>query len=120
VWFVLLDLECFNSFSNTTLLYFDLFQACKIIGLMVRHMSSTIFNYISRGHGVGIFTKAQGMGVYPENYHVLPAFRFTAYDNPVLYRQTFLFTKTQMAFRKVNQYMYIDPYNSIFKDNMNI
>jgi hypothetical protein len=33
-------------------------------------MSSTIFNYISRGHGVGIFTKAQGMGVYPENYHL--------------------------------------------------
>ena len=50
----------------------------------------------------------------------LPAFRFSAYDNPVLYRQTFLFTKTHMAFRKVNQYMCIDPYNSIFKDNMNI
>jgi hypothetical protein len=33
-------------------------------------MSSTIFNYISRGHGVGIFTMAQGMGVYPENYHL--------------------------------------------------
>jgi hypothetical protein len=28
------------------------------------------FNYISRGHGVGIFTMAQGMGVYPENYHL--------------------------------------------------
>ena len=33
-------------------------------------MSSTVFNYISRGHGVGIFTMAQGMGVYPENYHL--------------------------------------------------
>jgi hypothetical protein len=48
------------------------------------------------------------------------AFRFTAYDNPVLYRQTFLLIKTHMAFRKVNQYICIDPYNSIFKDNMNI
>jgi hypothetical protein len=32
----------------------------------------------------------------------------------------FLLTKTHMAFRKVNQYMCIDAYNSIFKDNMNI
>jgi hypothetical protein len=48
------------------------------------------------------------------------AFRFTAYDNPVLYRQTFLLIKTHMAFRKVNQYIFIDLYNSIFKDNMNI
>jgi len=37
---------------------------------MVRHMSSTVFNYISRGHGVGIFAKSEGIGVYPENYNL--------------------------------------------------
>lgn len=33
-------------------------------------MSTTVFNSISRGHGVGIFAKSEGMGVYPENYRL--------------------------------------------------
>lgn len=44
-----------------------LFQACTIIALMTRHMSSSTFSLVSRAHGVGIFSKSEGMGVYPEN-----------------------------------------------------
>ncbi|XP_076093005.1 uncharacterized protein LOC143064225 isoform X2 [Mytilus galloprovincialis] len=45
-------------------------KACTIIGLMIKHMSTEIFEYSSRGHGVGVFAKSDGMGVYPENANV--------------------------------------------------
>ena len=37
---------------------------------MVRHMSTDVFNHVARSHGVGIFAKSEGPGVYPENYRL--------------------------------------------------
>jgi hypothetical protein len=38
---------------STLLLHNLLFQACRVVGLMVKHMSTTVFNGIAKGHGVG-------------------------------------------------------------------
>jgi hypothetical protein len=37
---------------------------------MVKHMSTTVFNGIAKGHGVGLFAKSEGIGIYPENYNL--------------------------------------------------
>ena len=94
------------------------------ISIYLRILVSNAISISTNGHTIfvlcSVWRDHSFSFVCPFYSIVLPAFRFTAYDNPVLYRQTFLFTKTHMAFRKVNQYMCIDPYTSIFKDNMNI
>jgi hypothetical protein len=33
-------------------------------------MSTTVFNGIAKGHGVGLFAKSEGLGIYPENYNL--------------------------------------------------
>ncbi|XP_071156500.1 uncharacterized protein [Mytilus edulis] len=53
--------------ATTTVSDLALSKACTIIALMTRHMSSSTFSLVSRAHGVGIFSKSEGMGVYPEN-----------------------------------------------------
>ncbi|ESO86050.1 hypothetical protein LOTGIDRAFT_235629 [Lottia gigantea] len=45
-------------------------KAAHGISLMVRHMPTEVFNGVSRSHGLGIFTKAETMAAYPENYHL--------------------------------------------------
>ena len=37
---------------------------------MVKHMSTPVFNGIAKGHGVGLFAKSEGIGIYPENYNL--------------------------------------------------
>jgi hypothetical protein len=37
---------------------------------MVKHMSTTVFNGIAKGHGVGLFAKSEAIGIYPENYNL--------------------------------------------------
>ena len=37
---------------------------------MTRHMSSSIFCGLGKSHGVGIFAKSEGPGIYPENYNL--------------------------------------------------
>ncbi|CAC5372680.1 unnamed protein product [Mytilus coruscus] len=56
--------------ATTTVSDLALSKACTIIALMTRHMSSSTFSLVSRAHGVGIFAKSEGMGVYPENYNL--------------------------------------------------
>lgn len=45
-------------------------KAAHIVSLMVRHMPHDVFQGVTRSHGVGLFTKAETIGVYPENYHL--------------------------------------------------
>ena len=107
-------LSWFHALFNVTL-YFYLFTYSGVNAISISTDGHTVFFFVCsvwRDHSLSF--------VCPLYSIVLPAFRFTAYDNPLLYRQTFLLTNTHMAFRKVNQYIFIDPYNSIFKDNMNI
>lgn len=37
---------------------------------MVRHMPHDIFSSVARAHGVGIFTKTDTVGAYPENHNI--------------------------------------------------
>ena len=55
---------------STPLLHNLLFQACTVVGLVVKHMSTTVFNGIAKGHGVGLFAKSEGLGIYLENYNL--------------------------------------------------
>ena len=87
-------------------------------------MSSTIFKYISRGHGVGIFTMAQGMGVYPENYHLrdTPACRGKPRR---LYNNTFICSYCLQISSYMRQYTYIGwpsemPYAFLSKESLTI
>ena len=41
-----------------------------MVGLIAKHMSTTVFNGIAKGHGVGLFAKSEGIGIYPENYNL--------------------------------------------------
>lgn len=45
-------------------------KAALIVSLMVRHMPHEIFSSVARAHGVGIFTKTDTVGVYPENHNI--------------------------------------------------
>lgn len=57
-------------------------------------MSTEIFEYSSRGHGVGVFAKSDGMGVYPENANV----RDTPECNSMfIYRQSNLLLLDNLA-----------------------
>jgi hypothetical protein len=33
-------------------------------------MSTTVFNGIAKGHGVGLFAKSEGIDIYSENYYL--------------------------------------------------
>ena len=41
-----------------------------MVGLIVKHMSTTVFNGIGKGHGVGLFAKSEGIDIYPEHYNL--------------------------------------------------
>ncbi|VDI36323.1 Hypothetical predicted protein, partial [Mytilus galloprovincialis] len=56
--------------ATTTVSNLALSKACTIIGRMTRHMSSSIFCGLGKSHGVGIFVKSEGPGIYPENYNL--------------------------------------------------
>ncbi|XP_067667816.1 uncharacterized protein [Haliotis asinina] len=47
-----------------------LHKAALVVSLMVRNMPDDVFNGLARSHGVGIFSKSEGMVVYPENSHL--------------------------------------------------
>ncbi|XP_076093003.1 uncharacterized protein LOC143064224 [Mytilus galloprovincialis] len=56
--------------ATTTVSDLALTKGCTIVGLMTRHMSSSIFCGLGRSHGLGIFAKSEGPGIYPENYNL--------------------------------------------------
>ncbi|ESO86051.1 hypothetical protein LOTGIDRAFT_235630 [Lottia gigantea] len=45
-------------------------KAAHGVSLMVRHMPYEVFYGVSRSHGLGIFTQAESMAAYPENYNL--------------------------------------------------
>ncbi|XP_071114699.1 uncharacterized protein [Haliotis cracherodii] len=47
-----------------------LHKAALDVSLVVRNMPDDVFNGIATSHGVGIFSKSEGMVVYPENAHL--------------------------------------------------
>ncbi|XP_046377010.2 uncharacterized protein LOC124149457 [Haliotis rufescens] len=47
-----------------------LHKAALDVSFMVRNMPDDVFNGIAKSHGVGIFSKSEGMVVFPENAHL--------------------------------------------------
>jgi len=45
-------------------------QAANIVAHMVKHMPANVFSGLTRSKGVGIFTQADTVGAFPENYNI--------------------------------------------------